>query len=494
MKNFFTKAIRKILTDFKLHDHFFVAVAQKWAKKLAYAFWRDKYHVFVEVFLLVFIVSYFFIEKPFKAKKPKELSEQEKEKLIEEWVPEPLIKKSPRFDDIVPPLFLESAVSTVVTIEEKKYSNFASPDFLNIANRPELKETACRIVRKYAVGSCGPRGFYGSTDVHLSLEKKISALYGSKNCVIYSDTIGCVSSVIAAFSKKRDIILCDSACNFFIKHGVKISHSESFFYEHNNMQSLEKLMIAVKKQDETTKRPLTRRFIVAEGVFRDRADILDLRKLLELKRKYHYRLILDDSFAVGVLGLRGSLDYLKIPLSEIEIYCSSLNFAFGSVCSFCVGDEDVSNYQRLGSAGYCFSASAPPFTAGASSTAIDIVTIEQWRINKLNQITKYFWSKINSLKSNLELHKFEILGEHPVPFCHLRQKNGGKEENENFLMLAKIVKSLRNFGILVEFSRPNCIDGYPSKRGSIRINVNCEHSVEQIDFLANSIKKILNTF
>ena len=34
-----------------------------------------------------------------------------------------------------------------------------------------LVQAACRkTVEKYGIGSCGPRGFYGTIDVHLTLE------------------------------------------------------------------------------------------------------------------------------------------------------------------------------------------------------------------------------------------------------------------------------------------------------------------------------------
>lgn len=33
-----------------------------------------------------------------------------------------------------------------------------------------LQEAARNTINKYGVGSCGPRGFYGTIDVHLDLE------------------------------------------------------------------------------------------------------------------------------------------------------------------------------------------------------------------------------------------------------------------------------------------------------------------------------------
>ena len=62
-------------------------------------------------------------------------------------------------------------------------------------------------IKKYGVGSCGPRGFYGTVDVHLDLEKDIAEHFGTDGCVVYSDSLACVSSIIPAFSKAGDLII-----------------------------------------------------------------------------------------------------------------------------------------------------------------------------------------------------------------------------------------------------------------------------------------------
>ena len=38
-------------------------------------------------------------------------------------------------------------------------------------------QAACRkTIEKYGIGSCGPRGFYGTIDVHLTLEVVFNSL------------------------------------------------------------------------------------------------------------------------------------------------------------------------------------------------------------------------------------------------------------------------------------------------------------------------------
>ncbi len=35
-------------------------------------------------------------------------------------------------------------------------------------------------IHKYGVGSCGPRGFYGTIDVHLQLEERLAKYMGTQ--------------------------------------------------------------------------------------------------------------------------------------------------------------------------------------------------------------------------------------------------------------------------------------------------------------------------
>ena len=47
-------------------------------------------------------------------------------------------------------------------VDNHKCLNFASMNFLGLAKNSMIAEEASNCVRKYGVGSCGPRAFYGT--------------------------------------------------------------------------------------------------------------------------------------------------------------------------------------------------------------------------------------------------------------------------------------------------------------------------------------------
>ena len=161
-------------------------------------------------------------------------------------------------------------------------TNLASFNFYNFVANETLKEKAIQTLRTYGVGPCGPPGFYGTQDVHQKTEADVAAHLGVPACIIYAQSFSTISSVIPSFSKRGDIIVADKAVNFPIRKGIQISRSTVRWYEHNDMEDLERVLQKVTK--EQAKKPLTRRFIITEGLFENIGDVADLPKLVRSQR------------------------------------------------------------------------------------------------------------------------------------------------------------------------------------------------------------------
>jgi len=168
--------------------------------------------------------------------------------------------------------------------------NLGSYNFYNFVTNEHLKERAIQILHTYGVGPCGPPGFYGTQDVHMKLEADIAAFLGTTACIIYAQAFSTISSVIPAFSKRGDIIVADKAVNYAIRKGLQISRSAVRWYEHNDMADLERVLARVTK--EQAKKPLTRRFIITEGLFENTGDMLDLPKIVGRQHGF-YRVLTD---------------------------------------------------------------------------------------------------------------------------------------------------------------------------------------------------------
>ena len=90
------------------------------------------------------------------------------------WVPEPLCSSR-----LTPP---------GKAIQEAKDAAALPPpalelrrtDFARMSVAAEPRAAAAAALRKYGCGTCGPRGFYGTLDVHLELEAALATFLGTE--------------------------------------------------------------------------------------------------------------------------------------------------------------------------------------------------------------------------------------------------------------------------------------------------------------------------
>lgn len=114
----------------------------------------------------------------------------------------------------------------------------------------------------------------------MKTEANIASHLGVPACIIYAQAFSTISSVIPAFSKRGDIIVADEGVNFAVRKGMQISRSTVRWYKHNDMEDMERVLQRVIK--EQAKKPLTRRFIVTEGLFENIGDAVDLPKVVRI--------------------------------------------------------------------------------------------------------------------------------------------------------------------------------------------------------------------
>lgn len=139
-------------------------------------------------------------------KRTKKLSDDDKTELIRNWVPEPLVEE---VSDDHPGLhthLVQGKVGKIINIDGKQCLNMASHNYLGLIEDDNIQHEAIKSLRKYGVGSCGPRGFYGTVDVHLDLEERLAKFLEVEEAVVYSYAFSTIASAIPAYSKRDDII------------------------------------------------------------------------------------------------------------------------------------------------------------------------------------------------------------------------------------------------------------------------------------------------
>ncbi|PZC78679.1 hypothetical protein B5X24_HaOG217239 [Helicoverpa armigera] len=295
--------------------------------------------------------------------------------------------------------------------------NVGSLSFLCLDKEESIMDAALESLGKYGVGSCGPRGFYGTIDVHLDLEERLAKFLEVEETCVYSYGFSTIASAIPSYSKKKDIIFADECVWFAIQKGIEASRSTARYYKHNDMDHLEQLLAEAQKKKELN--PRRRAFLIAEAIYFNTGEMCPLKRLVQLARKYKLRIILDESLTIGVVGKhgRGITELLNIPRDEIDLIVGSLEHSFATVGGFCAGTHFMVEHQRLSGLGYCFSASLPPMLTQAAISALDIIEAKPDIIGELNEVS----IKINKALSQLKHFTFRGDALSPVKHIYLKK-------------------------------------------------------------------------
>ncbi|XP_066461100.1 serine palmitoyltransferase 1 [Eleutherodactylus coqui] len=449
-----------------------MAASQQWVLvEMVQAFYEaPAYHLILEGILILWIIRLIF-SKTYKLQERSDLTEKEKEELIDEWHPDPLV---PPVSKDHPPInynIVTGPPSHKIVVNGKECINFSSFNFLGLLDNDRVKSAALASLRKYGVGTCGPRGFYGTFE----------------EAIIYSYGFATVASAIPAYSKRGDIVFVDEAACFAIQKGLQASRSNIKYFKHNNMADLERLLKEQELEDQKNPRKarVTRRFIIAEGLFMNTGDICPLPQLVELKYKYKVRIFLEESLSFGVLGEhgRGVTEHFGINIDDIDLISANMENALASIGGFCCGRSFVIDHQRLSGQGYCFSASLPPLLASAAIEGLNIM-------EETSEIFHTLKEKCRRIHKALQgVEGLKVVGEIFSPAFHLQLERSTGWREKDTQLLQDIVDHCMNRKIALTQARYLEKEEKNLPPPSIRVIVTVEQTDEELDMAASVIKQ-----
>ncbi|KAJ4715074.1 long chain base biosynthesis protein 1-like [Melia azedarach] len=442
-------------------------------------------HLFVEVLLLV-VILFLLSQKSYKPPK-RPLTKKEIDELCDDWVPDSLIPPITEEMQYEPPV-LESAAGPHTIVNGKEVVNFASANYLGFIGHEKLLESSTSALEKYGVGSCGPRGFYGTIDVHLDCEARIAKFLGTPDSILYSYGLSTMFSAIPCFCKKGDLIIVDEGVHWGIQNGLYLSRSTIVYFKHNDMDSLQNTLERVTAENKRAKK--LRRYIVVEAVYQNSGQIAPLGEIIRLKEKYRFRVLLDESNSFGVLGRsgRGLTEHCGVSVDKIDLVTAAMGHALASEGGFCTGSARVIDHQRLSSSGYVFSASLPPYLASAAITAIDVLEENPALITKLKKNIGIIWKGLSDVRGL----SIASNPESPIVFLRL-EKSTGSVKNDLRLLEDIADRALKEDCVFVVTSKRSMLDKCRLPVG-IRLFISAAHSESDLVKACESLKRLSALF
>jgi glycine C-acetyltransferase len=270
-----------------------------------------------------------------------------------------------------------------VLVRGREMGMFASYSYLGLIGHPRINAAAKAAVDQYGTGTHGVRTLAGSLALHTELEQTIAAFKKAEDAVTYTSGYVTNLTAVSTLVGRGDYVISDKLNHASIVDGCLMSGAKFLRFRHNDMEALQQRLELLE--------PSATKLVIADSVFSMDGDIVDLPKMVELCRKYHAWLMIDEAHSVGVLGKtgRGIEEYFGLE-GVIDIKMGTLSKTIPSVGGYIAGNKELIAFLRHASRAYIFSAALPPAQAAAAKAAFEVILDEPWRIQKLRQNAEQF--------------------------------------------------------------------------------------------------------
>lgn len=276
----------------------------------------------------------------------------------------PLAKYSHLPDDYFFFPKLEGEIGPRMKFMGKMMLNWSLNNYLGLANHPEVRKADAEATAKYGLASpMGARMMSGNSTLHLEFEKQLADFVKKEDAMLLNYGYQGVVSIIDALVDRKDVIVYDAESHACIIDGVRLHMGKRFVFPHNNMENLEKqLQRATKIADETGGGIL----VITEGVFGMSGAMGDLKGIAALKKKYNFRLFVDDAHGFGTMGKTGAgAGEEQGVQDDIDLYFSTFAKSMASIGAFVAGDRKILKFLRYSTRSQIFAKSLPfPLVVG----------------------------------------------------------------------------------------------------------------------------------
>ncbi len=278
--------------------------------------------------------------------------------------------------------------------------NWSLNNYLGLANHPEVREADIEGSRKFGLAApMGARMMSGNSDYHEALENGLSQLVKKEDTILCNFGYQAIVSSIDAIVDRHDVIVYDAESHACIIDGVRLHMGKRYVFKHNDVEDCVKQLERATKLAEQTEGGI---LVITEGVFGMRGDQGKLKEIIELKKKFNFRLLVDDAHGIGTMGPNGGGTGEEQNCQDgIDIYFGTFAKSFALIGGFISSNKEIITFLRYNMRSQIFAKSLPlPLVYGL------LKRLEL--INKHPEYRAKLWEVAKTLQKGLVEAGFDI--------------------------------------------------------------------------------------
>jgi len=239
----------------------------------------------------------------------------------------------------------EGEIGPRMKFRGREVINWSLNDYLGLAEHPEVRKIDAEAAAKWGIAyPMGARVVSGQTGLHEELENQLAEFVKKEDAYVLNFGYQGMVSIIDSLCHRNDVIVFDANVHTRIMDGIRLHIGKRFVYRHNDMDSLLKQL---KHAAALAKKQKGGVLVITESIFGISGELAQLDKIVALKNKYKFRLLVDETQGFGVMGANGIgvSEHFDV-LENVDIFYSTFTKSLASIGGFVAGKEFLINYLR----------------------------------------------------------------------------------------------------------------------------------------------------
>lgn len=263
--------------------------------------------------------------------------------------------------------------------------NLCSNDYFQLRHDARVIAGAKEACEKFGSGSGASPLLSGFLPCHQSLLDQLKKWKHKSHGMLFNAGFLANQAVLKHLPGKNDLVLADKLIHHSMVQALAQGPARFKRYHHLDLQHLQELLDSHCNDYETV-------FVVTESVFSMDGDYPDLKKLIELKKRYSFILILDEAHGTGVFGATGGglAEEMQVQ-DQVDIIIGTLGKSLASMGAYVLSDSaTVIDYLVNRSGEFIYSTFLSPAQVGSAEVALEILQSAQKERKYLQEISANF--------------------------------------------------------------------------------------------------------
>ena len=282
----------------------------------------------------------------------------------------------------------------------KEHLVWSLNNYLGLANHPEVREADQKGAAEFGMAyPMGARMMSGNSKYHEQLEQELAAFVGKPDAFLLNFGYQGMLSIIDCLVDRNDVIVYDGESHACIIDGLRLHLGKRFVYKHNDIDSARKQLERATKLVEQSGGGI---LVITEGVFGMSGAQGKIKEIIDLKKEFNFRLLIDDAHGFGTMGPTGAGTHEEQDSIEgVDIYFATFAKSMAGIGAFVASTEEMTNFFRYNMRSQTFAKALPmPMVVGL---------LKRLELLKNNpELREKLWFIATSLQKGLRARGFDL--------------------------------------------------------------------------------------